>query len=64
MDRSVVTRLEIAAFVPGRNSKAWTARSANVVESSHVRLQITSSVDAGFSVRRWVKRTNVSSTGE
>ena len=35
MERSVVTRLEIAAFEPGRNSKAWTARSANRLESNH-----------------------------
>jgi len=64
MERSVVTRLETVAFEPGRNSKAWTARSANKLESSHSRLQNTSSADAGFQVREQAKRTNVSSTGD
>ena len=64
MERSVVTRLETAAFEPGRNSKAWTARLANTLESNHSGLQNNSSVDAGFSIPGPAKRTNVSSTGE
>ena len=64
MERSVVTRLGIAAFEPGRDSKAWTARSANTLESSHSGLENASSVCAGLPEWRRARRTDVSSTGE
>ena len=64
MGRSVVTRLETVAFEPGRNSKAWTARSANTLESNYSGLQNNSLVDADFSIPGPAKRTDESSTGE
>ena len=60
MGRSVVTRLETAAFAPGRNSQAWTARSANSPVTADYK---TSSTNGGFQGER-NKRTSVSSTGE